>query len=300
MKRVISLMAVVTTAISVMLSTASVQAAGKLVVGGKGYTEQLIMSSMTAQYLAGLGYDVDQRDGMGSTVLRTAQLNGQIDLYWEYTGTGLVTFNKVVEKLNPVETYQRVKALDEKVGLIWLNPSQANNTYALAMRKDFAKEKGIESITDMMEWLQSEDGKDAQMASNVEFSARPDGLKSLLEAYEFDMPRRNLRKMNSGLVYQALAQEVVDVTMVFATDGRVKAFDFYVLKDDRQHFPNYALTPVVRTDALDANPELAEQLNKLSALMNDETMSTLNALVDVDGLSIERVSREFLEQNSLL
>ncbi|MBC7005579.1 glycine betaine ABC transporter substrate-binding protein [Photobacterium sp. BZF1] len=300
MKRIISLMAAVTTAISVMLSAASVQAAGKLVVGGKGYTEQLIMSSMTAQYLAGLGYDVDQRDGMGSTVLRTAQLNGQIDLYWEYTGTGLVTFNKVVEKLNPVETYQRVKALDEKVGLIWLNPSQANNTYALAMRKDFAKEKGIESITDMMEWLQSEDGKDAQMASNVEFSARPDGLKSLLEAYEFDMPRRNLRKMNSGLVYQALAQEVVDVTMVFATDGRVKAFDFYVLKDDRQHFPNYALTPVVRTDALDANPELAEQLNKLSALMNDETMSTLNALVDVDGLSIERVSREFLEQNSLL
>ncbi|PSW11547.1 glycine/betaine ABC transporter substrate-binding protein [Photobacterium rosenbergii] len=295
-----SLMAAVTTAISVMFCAASAQAAGKLVVGGKGYTEQLIMSSMTAQYLAGLGYDVDQRDGMGSTVLRTAQLNGQIDLYWEYTGTGLVTFNKVVEKLNPVETYQRVKALDEKVGLIWLNPSQANNTYALAMRKDFAKEKGIESITDMMEWLQSEDGKDAQMASNVEFSARPDGLKSLLEAYEFDMPRRNLRKMNSGLVYQALAQEVVDVTMVFATDGRVKAFDFYVLKDDRQHFPNYALTPVVRTDALDANPELAEQLNKLSALMNDETMSTLNALVDVDGLSIERVSREFLEQNSLL
>ena len=300
MKRVISLLTAVATVFSVMTLSVSAQASGKLVVGGKGYTEQLIMSSMTAQYLAGLGYDVDQRDGMGSTVLRTAQLNGQIDLYWEYTGTGLVTFNKVVEKLNPEQTYQRVKALDEKVGLIWLDPSQANNTYALAMRKDFAKEKGIESITDMMNWLQSEDGKDAQMASNVEFSARPDGLKSLLEAYEFEMPRRNLRKMNSGLVYQALAQEVVDVTMVFATDGRVKAFDFYVLKDDRQHFPNYALTPVVRTDALDANPELADQLNKLSALMNDETMSTLNALVDVDGLSIERVSRQFLEQNGLL
>lgn len=169
MKRVISLMAAVTTVISVMFCAASAQAAGKLVVGGKGYTEQLIMSSMTAQYLAGLGYDVDQRDGMGSTVLRTAQLNGQIDLYWEYTGTGLVTFNKVVEKLNPVETYQRVKALDEKVGLIWLNPSQANNTYALAMRKDFAKEKGIESITDMMEWLQSEDGKDARWQVTLNF-----------------------------------------------------------------------------------------------------------------------------------
>ena len=295
MKHLISLLAAVVLACSV-----PVHAAGKLVVGGKGFTEQLIMSSMTAQYLAGLGYDIDQRDGMGSTVLRTAQLNGQVDLYWEYTGTGLVTFNKVTEKLSPEETYQRVKALDEKVGLVWLNPSQANNTYALAMRKDFAKQKGIESITDMMNWLQSEDGKDAQMASNVEFSARADGLKSLLSAYDFEMPRRNLRKMNSGLVYQALDQEVVDVSMVFATDGRVKAFGFYVLSDDRQHFPNYALTPVIRKDTLAAHPQLAEQLNGLSALMNDDTMASLNAQVDVDGLSIERVSRQFLQQNGLL
>ncbi|MGF1698957.1 glycine betaine ABC transporter substrate-binding protein [Photobacterium makurazakiensis] len=295
MKRIISLLATVA-----LLSSASVIAAGKLVVGGKGYTEQLIMSSMTAQYLSNLGYDVDQRDGMGSTVLRTAQLNGQIDLYWEYTGTGLVTFNKVVDKLTPAETYLRVRELDQKVGLVWLNPSLANNTYALAMRKDFAKEKGIESITDMMDWLQTEDGQDAQLATNIEFSARPDGLKSLLEAYNFTLPRHNLRKMNSGLVYQALSQNVVDISMVFATDGRVKAFDFYVLKDDRNHFPNYALTPVVRQDTLDKHPQLAEQLNVLSALMDDEIMSTLNATVDVDGVSIERASREFLQQNNLL
>ncbi|MGF1679825.1 glycine betaine ABC transporter substrate-binding protein [Photobacterium minamisatsumaniensis] len=295
MKRIISLLATVA-----LLSSASAMAAGKLVVGGKGYTEQLIMSSMTAQYLSNLGYDVDQRDGMGSTVLRTAQLNGQIDLYWEYTGTGLVTFNKVVDKLTPAETYQRVKELDKKVGLVWLNPSLANNTYALAMRKDFAKEKGIESITDMMDWLRTEDGQDAQLATNIEFSARPDGLKSLLEAYNFTLPRHNLRKMNSGLVYQALSQNVVDISMVFATDGRVKAFDFYVLKDDRNHFPNYALTPVVRQDTLDKHPQLAEQLNVLSALMDDEIMSSLNATVDVDGVSIERASREFLQQNNLL
>ncbi|PSW18330.1 glycine/betaine ABC transporter substrate-binding protein [Photobacterium sanctipauli] len=295
MKRIISLFAAVA-----LLGSASAMAAGKLVVGGKGYTEQLIMSTMTSQYLAGLGYDVDQRDGMGSTVLRTAQLNGQIDLYWEYTGTGLVTFNKVVEKLSPAETYQRVKELDEQVGLVWLNPSKANNTYALAMRKDFAKEKGIESITDMMDWLQTEDGSNAQLASNIEFSARPDGLKSLLAAYEFEMPRHNLRKMNSGLVYQALAQEVVDISMVFATDGRVKAFNFYVLKDDREHFPNYALTPVVRQDTLAQFPQLAEQLNVLSALMNDDVMSTLNATVDVEGVSIEHVARDFLKQNDLI
>ncbi|ELR67441.1 Substrate-binding region of ABC-type glycine betaine transport system [Photobacterium marinum] len=287
-------------AVVVLAMSQTAVAANKLVVGGKGFTEQLIMSSMTAQYLQAKGYEVDQRDGMGSTVLRTAQENGQIDLYWEYTGTGLITYNKVTDKLSPEETYNRVKSLDAKKGLIWLNPSKANNTYALAMRKDFAKEKGLETISDMMAWLKSEDGKDALLASNIEFSARADGLKSLLAAYEFELPRRNLKKMNSGLVYQALSQEVVDISMVFATDGRVKAFNFYVLKDDRQHFPNYALTPVVRQDSLDANPLLADQLNALAALMNDDVMASLNAQVDVDGISIERVAHDFLQQNNLL
>ncbi|WP_299014421.1 glycine betaine ABC transporter substrate-binding protein [uncultured Photobacterium sp.] len=284
----------------VVLTLSQTAMAATLVVGGKGFTEQLIMSSMTAQYLQGLGYEVDQRDGMGSTVLRTAQENGQIDLYWEYTGTGLITYNKVTDKLSPEETYNRVKSLDAKKGLIWLNPSKANNTYALAMRKDFAEEKGLKTISDMMAWLQSEDGENALLASNIEFSARADGLKSLLTAYQFEMPRRNLKKMNSGLVYQALAQEVVDISMVFATDGRVKAFNFYVLQDDRQHFPNYALTPVVRQDTLAANPQLADQLNALGKLMNDDVMAGLNAQVDVDGLSIERVAQDFLKQNSLL
>ncbi|WP_064602745.1 glycine betaine ABC transporter substrate-binding protein [Photobacterium sp. J15] len=287
-------------AVVVLAMSQTAVAANKLVVGGKGFTEQLIMSSMTAQYLQAKGYEVDQRDGMGSTVLRTAQENGQIDLYWEYTGTGLITYNKVTDKLSPEETYKRVKSLDAKKGLIWLNPSKANNTYALAMRKDFAKEKGLETISDMMAWLKSEDGEDALLASNIEFSARADGLKSLLAAYEFELPRRNLKKMNSGLVYQALSQEVVDISMVFATDGRVKAFNFYVLKDDRQHFPNYALTPVVRQDSLDANPLLADQLNALAALMNDDVMASLNAQVDVDGISIERVAHDFLQQNNLL
>lgn len=287
-------------AVVVLAMSQTAVAANKLVVGGKGFTEQLIMSSMTAQYLQAKGYEVDQRDGMGSTVLRTAQENGQIDLYWEYTGTGLITYNKVTDKLSPEETYNRVKSLDAKKGLIWLNPSKANNTYALAMRKDFAKEKGLETISDMMAWLKSEDGEDALLASNIEFSARADGLKSLLAAYEFELPRRNLKKMNSGLVYQALSQKVVDISMVFATDGRVKAFNFYVLKDDRQHFPNYALTPVVRQDSLDANPLLADQLNALAALMNDDVMASLNAQVDVDGISIERVAHDFLQQNNLL
>ena len=80
-------------------------------MGGKNFTEQLILSSMTTQYLQAHGYEVDQRAGMGTTVLRRAQESGQVDLYWEYTGTSLISYNKVTEDLSPEATYERVKEL---------------------------------------------------------------------------------------------------------------------------------------------------------------------------------------------
>ncbi|WP_413113262.1 glycine betaine ABC transporter substrate-binding protein [Thaumasiovibrio sp. DFM-14] len=291
MKHIITLLVAITMALPTY--------ANRLVVGGKGYTEQLLIATITSEYLRALGYSIDQRDGMGSTVLRTAQENGQVDLYWEYTGTGLITFNKVTDVMSPDEAFARLQQIDAEKGLIWLNRSKANNTYALAMRREFAEARNLKTISDMMAWLLTEEGQRAQLATNVEFGARDDGLKSLLKAYDFDLPRHNLRKMNTGLLYQALRDEIVEITMVFATDGRVKAYDFYILQDDEQHFPNYAMTPVVRQDTLDKNPDLADQLNALAAIIDDEIMSGLNARVDVDGISIERVAEEFLQTYNL-
>lgn len=284
------------TAAALAMGRARAQAGAPIVVGGKNFTEQLLIANMTAQLLKANGFNVDLRTGLGTAALRAAQEAGQIDLYWEYTGTSLITFNKVTEKLDPAGTYARVKELDAAKGLVWLDPSKANNTYALAMRKADATRKGIATISDLA--AKNKDGS-LKFGCNAEFYARPDGLMPLQKAYGFEFGRENVVRMDTGLVYQALRDSQVDVGLVFATDGRVPAFDFLVLRDDKDYFPTYAMTPVVRKPALDANPKLAQLLNALSAKLDDATMSKLNASVDVDKKTVEQVAADFLKAQGL-
>ena len=283
---------------ALLVNLATSAMAQNIVVGGKNFTEQQIMSQMTAQLLQAKGFKPDVKAGMGSAVVRQAQENGQIDVYWEYTGTSLITYNKINDRLSPADTYAKVKELDAAKGLVWLNPSKANNTYSLAMNADDAKKQGIVSISDLAAKVKG--GAKLTFASNAEFYARPDGLKPLEEKYGFEFPRENVKRMDTGLVYQALKERQVDVGLVFATDGRVPAFNFVILKDDKGYFPNYALTPVVRKQVLDANPKLAEYLNALSAKLDDATMARLNASVDVDKKTVEEVAQTFLKQQGLV
>jgi osmoprotectant transport system substrate-binding protein len=275
--------------------TASAQT---LVVGGKNFTEQQLMAEMTAQLLKAKGFEVDKRAGLGTAALRQAQEAGQVDLYWEYTGTSLITFNKISDKLDAAATYAKVKELDAAKGLVWLNPSKANNTYALAMRAVDAKQKGIASISDLAAKVKG--GADLKFGSNAEFYARPDGLKPMEQTYGFEFGREKVVRMDTGLVYQALRDAQVDVGLVFATDGRIPAFDFVVLKDDKGYFPSYALTPVVRKETLDKNPKLAEPLNALSAKLDDSTMAKLNASIDVEKKTVEEAAQGFLKSAGLI
>ncbi len=272
--------------------------AATIVVGGKNFTEQLLLSEMTAQLLKANGFDVVKKDGMGSQVVRDAQVNGQVDVYWEYTGTSLVTYNKVSERMNAQDTYKKVKELDAKQGLTWLNPSAANDTYALAVRASDDKTNSVKTLSDLAKAYN--DGKGLVMAVNAEFPKRPDGLPGLEKAYGFKTTRADLKAMDSGLTYQALNEDQVDIALVFATDGRIKAFNFRVLKDDKEFFPNYAIAPVVRTETLKANPGIEKPLNDLSAKLTDAVMQRLNAEVDVDKKSIEDVAAGFLNDEGMM
>jgi osmoprotectant transport system substrate-binding protein len=272
--------------------------AQSIVVGGKNFTEQQIMAEMTSQLLTAKGFTVDKRAGLGTAPLRQAQEAGQIDVYWEYTGTSLITFNKFTDKLDADATYKKVKELDAAKGLVWLNPSKANNTYALAMRKADAASKSIVTLSDLAAKVKG--GSAMKFGCNSEFYARPDGLAPLEKVYGFEFGRDNVVRMDTGLVYQALRDSQVEVGLVFATDGRVPAFDFVILKDDKGYFPAYAMTPVIRKDTLDKNPKLADILNGLSAKLDDATMARLNASVDVDKKSIEEVASGFLKQEKLI
>lgn len=276
----------------------SASANSTIVVGGKKFTEQQLVAEMTTQLLRANGYSVDKRPDLGSSVLRAAQENGQVDVYWEYTGTSLITYNKVMDKLSAEETYKKISTLDAEKGITWLNPSKANNTYAFAMRKDEADKEGIVSISDLSKNIGA--GKVYKFASNAEFFSRPDGLQPLQKTYDFEFERKNVVRMDGGLTYQALRDGQVNVALVLSTDGRIPAFGFVVLKDDKGFFPSYALTPVIRTEVFKENPKIGELLNALSSKLDDDTIAGLNSRVDVGRESIESVSKEFLQKSNLL
>ena len=285
-------------ALSAVAWGATTATAQEIVVGGKNFTEQLLLAEMTKQLLEAKGFDVTKQDGLGSTVLRQAQENGQIDLYWEYTGTSLVTYNKVSDKLDADATLAKVRELDSAKGLTWLEPSKANNTYAFAVKNGDADTEGMNSLSDLASAFTDGDGVD--IAVNAEFPRRPDGLPGVEETYGFEVGRPNLKSMESGLTYQALNEGQVDVALVFATDGRIKAFDFRVLEDDKGFFPAYAIAPVVRTETLEANPNLTEPLAAMAGAIDDATMQSLNSMVDVDKKTIEEVATTFLTEQGLL
>ena len=270
-----------------------------LVVGGKDFTEQLLMAEMTSQLLTAKGFQVEKRSGFDTTRLRRAQEAGLVDLYWEYTGTSLREFNKVTEQLSPAETYARVKELDAQKGLVWLKPSRVNNTYALAMRRADATERGIATISDLAAKVLN--GERVIFASNPEFYERSDGLRPLEQAYGFQFGRDRVVRLDTDLIYQVLRDlKLIDVGLVFATDGRLAAYDLLVLKDDRELFPNYAMTPVVRKEVLDQHPEIAVHLDRLSAVLENETIAKLNATIDVERARIPQVASEFLRSTGML
>jgi osmoprotectant transport system substrate-binding protein len=280
-------------------STVHAASAASVVVGGKGFTEQLLLAEITGQYLTAKGYKVELKTGMGTSLVREALENKQVDLYWEYTGTAFLTFHKNKFANQPgEEIYEAVKAKDAGIGIVWLNASAANNTYALAVRQADAESKGLKSLEDLAAKLNA--GEKLTLGCNIEFYKRDDGLKPLQKAYGFKFPRSDIKRMETGLVYKALKDGDVDVGLVFATDGRIPAFNFSVLKDTKNFFPAYAITPTVREETLKAHPDLAEHLNKLSGLFDDATMSALNAQVDVDKKSVTEVAQEFLKKQGLI
>jgi osmoprotectant transport system substrate-binding protein len=278
---------------------ASAVCAQTIVVGGKAFTEQQIMTAMTVALLKAKGFTPDRKAGMGSAAVRSALENGQIDVYWEYTGTALQVFNKITDKFDSADAaYKKIKEVDGAKGIVWLDMSPANNTYAFAMNADDAKKRGIVTMSDYAKAVKAD--PKLTFASNAEFYSRPDGLPGWQKTYGFEIDRDNVKRMDTGLVYQALKDRQVDSGVVFATDGRIPAFNFVVIKDDKNYAPPYNMTPVVRKEIADKNPKLVAALNAVSAKLNNETMARLNASVDVDKKTPEEVAEAFLKQNGLI
>ncbi|MEN4750313.1 glycine betaine ABC transporter substrate-binding protein [Pseudomonas sp. Ps21-P2] len=269
-------------------------------IGARVFTEQTMLAELTAQYLRDKGYDVQITGGLGSNLARSAQESGQLDLLWEYTGVSLVAYNHVDEKLDSEQTYQRVKELDAKKGLVWLSPSKFNNTYALALPDKIAQQyPQVNTMSDLTTVLKAEADKGHIVALDTEFANRSDGLVGMVKHYGMNLGRENTRQMDAGLVYTALRNGQVFAGLVYTTDGRLNAFKLKVLADDKHYFPDYTAAPVIRKEYLDKHPELADLLKPLAALLDNQTMRTLNARIDVDHESPTVVAAEFLREHPI-
>ncbi|MGM0665439.1 MAG: glycine betaine ABC transporter substrate-binding protein [Thermodesulfobacteriota bacterium] len=285
-----------------LLAPAQAEAEKKISVGGKNFTEQYILANFAKILLEENGFDVDMNTGVGSSVCRQSLEHGQIDMYFEYTGTAYTVFFKQDDAKimgDAEKVYEWVKKADAENGLAWLEPLQFNNTYTLLMRGDQAKELGISSISDLAGYM-NEHTDELTIGVNAEFWERPDGFKPLMKLYDFQVPYGKVRKMDSGLVYQALRDKNVDVSMGFATDGRIAAFGFVILEDDKNYFPTYNPAPVVREDALKKYPELKEIFNPLVEKLTTEEMQKLNGKVDLEDEDDERAARDWLEANGII
>ncbi|MCQ2996200.1 glycine betaine ABC transporter substrate-binding protein [Pseudomonas syringae] len=269
-------------------------------VGARVFTEQTLLAELTAQYLRTKGYDVQVTGGLGSSLARSAQESGQLDLIWEYTGVSLVNYNHIDEKLDSEQTYARVKELDAKIGLVWLSPSKFNNTYALALPQKVAdKYPQVNTMTDLTKILKDEAKEGHLVALDTEFANRSDGLIGMVKHYDMNLSRENTRQMDAGLVYTALRNGQVFAGLVYTTDGRLNAFKLKVLEDDKKYFPDYTAAPVIRKDYLDKHPEIATLLKPLADLLDTQTMIDLNARIDVGHESPSSVAADFLRQHPL-
>jgi osmoprotectant transport system substrate-binding protein len=265
-------------------------------VGSKDFTEEFILGEMYALVLENHGMKVERKLNLGGTPVAQAGLvNGQIDLYPEYTGTALLTVLKLPVNSDRKQVFDTVsKNYKDKYNLVWLDPAPMNNTQALAMTQAGAQKYGIKTISDMVA-----KGNQLTMVSTPEFQEREDGLPGIKKVYG-NFSFKKLTPVDAGLRYEALTKGEADVVEAFGTDGQISADHLVVLEDDKKLFPPYQVAPVVRQAALDQNPQIRDALNALSPKLTDDVMRRLNYEVDGKHREPAEVAKEFLTQVGLV
>ena len=275
-------------------------------VGSKNFTEEILLGKMTVILLRAAGANVQDLTNIpGSAASREAQLAGQVDVGWEYTGTAWLTY---LGHDNPIpdsqKQYEVVRKEDlAKNDLVWLPPSPMNDTYAFATPEKTAKKLGISTSSQLKDVPVGE----RTFCVESEFTDRPDGLKGYLKTYGVPLgspqgvPRSNIKTLQTGAIYNATAKGgLCNFGEVFTTDGRIKALHLTVLKDDKNFFPKYNGCLVVRKELLDSYPQIRRLFAGVSQKLTNATMVKLNGQVDVDGRDPARVAFDWLRREGFI
>ena len=285
-------------AVLAALALAGSASAQTLKVGSKNFTEQFIVAELYAAALEQAGFKVERKINLGGTlVAHEALRTGGIDLYPEYTGTGLGAVMKLQgpTETDPEKAWQTVKAFYEKeFKLTWLRPSGVNNGYAMVVRPETAQAMGLKTLSDVAKVA----GK-LKLGAGPEFTDRRDGIKGMKEVYGIEFGEfRQFAALR--LRYEALVQKQIDIANGFATDWQIAAEKFAALKDDKSLFPPYFLAPVARMDTVAGNAKAVEALGRVDALIDNPTMQELNRQVEVDKKEPRAVAAAFLKVKGVL
>lgn len=278
----------------------------KLVVTSKSFTEGVLLGKITATYLAAAGADVKDLTGApGSASSRQAQLNGDADILWEYTGTGWVDYHNETETISdPQVLWQQVHDAEQRDhNLIWLPPANFNDTYAFGASTPTAQRLKVKSLSDVA----ALPVRDRTFCVDDEFFSRSDGFIPMLKKYGIPyndpngVPAGNVTRMDAGVVYTATAKSSpCNFGMIYSTDGRVKNLHLAVLDDDKKFFLPYSGTAVVRGAILDRYPQLRPLIATISARLTNNLMQDLNGRVDIDGQDPADVAYNWLKSEKLI
>jgi len=265
-------------------------------IGSKEFAEQLLLGELLAQLIeANTTHPVERKFGLGGTMIcHEALVKGQIDLYPEYTGTGYLVVLKKQMRMGPYNTFHVVDTeYQRRFNLKWLEPFGFNNTYAITVRQADAEEKNWKAISDL-----KESASQLRAGFTSEFQERPDGYPGLRQTYGLQFA--TTFDVSPTLMCEALARNEVDVICAFATDGRIPAYDLFVLQDDRGFFPPYDAAPVIRSEIIQKYPEINEVLDPLAGILNDQIMQQLNYEVEGRKRAPKEVAHEFLLNQKLI
>jgi osmoprotectant transport system permease protein len=267
-----------------------------IVIGSKNFNEQLILGHMLGDLIEqNTNIKVERNLNLGGTSIAfNALKSGDIDLYVEYTGTGLVNIMNEPSVNDSDKAYKIVSDyFDKNYNITWLEPLGFNNTYTLAVREDTAKKYNLETFTDLVKV-----GNQLVLGSTIEFTNREDGYLGLKKTYNMNF--KNISAVDGGLRYTSLTNNKTDVIDAFSTDGLLKAFNLKVLKDDKNFFPPYYAAPIINNETLKKHPELKDLINKLAGKLDDDKMRELNYKVDKLEQPPEQVAKDYLKENGLI
>jgi len=261
-------------------------------VGSKDFTESLIIAEIYSLALEAAGFTVDRTGhNLSSGLVHTAIVNGEIDLYPEYTGTGLLTVLGLPLMTDPLEVYELVRQeYYERFQITWLDFTTAHNGQGIVIRTELAQALGIVTLSDLQPHASQ-----LRFVSTAEFLDREDGLSAMVAAFgPFDFYSVDI--MGGGARYEALRTNAADVSVAFTTDGHLYNTHYYtLLVEDIVIWPPYNLVPIVRNAVLEEHPGVADALNALAPHLTTATLLHLNSQVIIYGRDIQEVAREFFE-----